>query len=215
MIVTDESLLRVDNHWAILAIGEQERDRGLKVANARLVSKAVGQQIKLNFNETPSDAELLKRLSMAYELAAIEGLSAFINPTGRGDEERQQCAAGAWRAFELHRLSRLPEQIEERIAYILHLSALAYCGDRWSDLRRWFNENEQNIIIPEITDAPWDRKLLYNLFECWLCLFRKRSWYDLDQISSIIAKLRNDQKHMRVTYSITIQNQLIKSWPFA
>jgi hypothetical protein len=80
MIVTDESLLRVDNHWAILAIGEQERDRGLKVANARLVTKAVGKQIKLDFGETPGDTELMKRLSTAYELAASEGVSAFINP---------------------------------------------------------------------------------------------------------------------------------------
>ncbi len=194
MIVSDESLSRVDKHWAILAIGETERDHGLKVANARLVTKAVGQQIQFAFAETPDDAELLKRLAMAYEMAAIEGLSAFINPTGRGDEERQQCAAGAWRAFEFYRLFTLPEPIEDRIAHVLHISALAYCGDRWSDLRRWYNENDKDIRIPPGTDAPWDQRLLYSLFECWLCLFRKRSWDDLDSVSGIIAKLREDQK---------------------
>jgi len=48
----------------------------------------------------------------------------------------------------LRRLFDLPEQEEERIFHILHLSALAYCGDRWSDLRRWYNENEQIIHVP-------------------------------------------------------------------
>ena len=65
MIVSNESLRKVDNHWAVLAIGDTERNRGLKVANARLVIKAVGQQIQFAFPETPSDSELLRRLAMA------------------------------------------------------------------------------------------------------------------------------------------------------
>jgi hypothetical protein len=131
---------------------------------------------------------------MAYEMAAIEGLGAFLNPTGMEEEMRQQCAAGAWRAFEFYRLFNLPERTEDRISHVLHVSALAYCGDRWSDLRRWYNENEKDIQIPSTADIPWDQKLLYNLFECWLCLFRKRSWDDIDRVSEIVTKLREDQK---------------------
>ena len=50
MISTD-SLHAVDNHWAVLAVNEVERDRGLKVADARLVKGAVGRQMQLDFEE--------------------------------------------------------------------------------------------------------------------------------------------------------------------
>ncbi|RLC09196.1 MAG: DEAD/DEAH box helicase, partial [Deltaproteobacteria bacterium] len=193
-MIKEEHLQLVDNHWAVLALSEAERDRGLKVANARLVKKAVGRQIHIDFPENGSDDDLLRRLAMAYEMAAIEGLSAVLNPASGNDELRAQCAAGAWRAFTLRRLFDLPEQEEERIFHILHLSALAYCGDRWSDLRRWYNENEQIIHVPSVADASWDRRLLYRLFECWIRLFRKKRWDDLDRIREIIAGLREDQK---------------------
>lgn len=194
MIVNDDSLRKVDNHWAVLAVGEAERDRGLKVADARLVKQAVGRQMHIDFAETDYDPDLLRRLAMAYEMAAIEGLGAVLNPTSTDDELRQQCASGAWRAFEIRRLFNLPEQTEESIFHILHLSALAYCGDRWSDLRRWYNENEQNIPAPSVADVSWDQRLLYRLFECWVSLFRKKGWNDLDNIRYTIIGLREDQK---------------------
>lgn len=194
MNVNNNALQRVDAHWAVLAVGEAERDRGLAVANARLVKQAVGQQIHIDFPERNTDDDLLRRLAMAYEMAAIEGLRAFLNPVFDEKELREQCAAGAWRVFELRRLFRLPEKAEERIFHILHLSALAYCGDRWSDLRRWYNENEDIIHVPSVAEATWDRRLLYRLFECWIRLLRKKRWDDLDRIHEIIAGLREDQK---------------------
>ena len=194
MNVNNNALQRVDTHWAVLAVGEAERDRGLAVANARLVQQALGQQIHIDFPERDTDDDLLRRLAMAYEMAAIEGLRAFLNPAFDDKGLREQCAAGAWRAFELRRLFRLPEKAEERIFHILHLSALAYCGDRWSDLRRWYNENEGIIHVPSVAEATWDRRLLYRLFECWIRLLRKKRWDDLGRIREIIAGLRADQK---------------------
>ena len=79
-MISDEHLRLVDSHWAIKAVGDENRDRGLKIANARLVKQAVGEQIKIDFREDPADDDLLRRLAMAYEMAAIEGLSAFLNP---------------------------------------------------------------------------------------------------------------------------------------
>lgn len=194
MNVTHASLQRVDTHWAVLAVGEAERDRGQAVVGARLVKKAVGQQIQIDFQENRGDDDLLRRLAMAYEMAAIEGLSAFLNPAFEANSLREQCAAGAWRAFEMRRLFDLPENEDERIFHILHLSALAYCGDRWSDLRRWYNENQQVIQVPSAADAAWHHRLLYRLFECWIRLFRKKHWDDLDRIREIVTGLREDQK---------------------
>ncbi len=193
MNVTRESLEKVDSHWAIAAIGEVKRNRGLEVTNARLVKRAVGRWIDIDFPETSLDEKLLNRLAMAYELAAIEGLPSFLNTTMGTEELRQQCASGAYRAFEICRLFDIPEQNEEKIYHILHLSALAYCGDRWSDLRRWYNEHEDNIRCPPLEGTDWNYRILYRLFDCWIRLFRKSGWEDIDAISQIVANLRDEQ----------------------
>ncbi len=194
MSLDKETIAFVDNHWAVLAIGAEERDHGLEVANARLVAKAVGGQMRLSYEERASDQDLLHRLALAYEMAAIEGLPAFLNLSRDEDDLRKQCVAGAWRTFELRRLFSVPEPVEERIFHVLHLAGLAYCGDRWSDIRRWFTENPESITEPSVADKPWHDRLLYRLFDCWVRLFRKKGWDDLDRIHETIAGLREDQQ---------------------
>ncbi len=207
MNVTTASLERVDAHWAVQAVGETRQKYGFELANRLLVDKALGQQIHFEFDYQNMDEDLLSRLAMAYEMAAIEGLRDFLNPTSDVSELREQCAAGAYRAFELRRLFSLPDTDEQRVLHILHLSALAYCGDRWSDLRRWYNENDHVFQIPSVADADWNHRLLYRLFECWVRLFRKKRWDDLDRIREIIAGLREDQK----TYESGVLNGLSDS----
>lgn len=194
MILNKSILEQIDSQWAVAAIDNVQKDHGFKLADALLVKKAIGQQMEIEVVQSEKDKELLRRLAMAYEIAAIEGLNAFINPTLDEKELYKQCVAGAWRAFEYKRLFDLPDNENERIFFILHLSALAYCGDRWSDLRRWYNENDKEIPIPLVSNIRWDQRLLYRIFECWVCLFRKKSWKDLDRISEIIIDLRKDQE---------------------
>ena len=194
MSLRKEDLERVDNHWAVLAVGEQNRDRGLEVANSRLVAKAVGRQMQLSYDENPNDEDLLQNLALAYETASIEGLTAFLNLSTSNEELRKQFIAGAWRTFEIKRLFVVPESNAERIFHVLHLSALAYCGDRWSDIRRWYIENEDKILPPSTADQPWHYRILFRLFDCWVRLFRKDGWDDLDRIREIIAGLRVDQR---------------------
>jgi hypothetical protein len=194
MIVDNASLQNVDNHWAVLALGEIQRDRALKVADARLVETAVGAQIQIEFKRYDNDDDLLTRLALAYEIAAIEGLNDFLNTTSGNNALRLQCVSGAWRTFELRRHFLLPEKTLDRINHVLHISALAYCCDRWSDLRRWFNEKDKYIEVPSSAEAKWDIRMLYRLFDCWIRLFRKKGWDDLDGIREIISGLRDDQK---------------------
>ncbi|WP_022949972.1 DEAD/DEAH box helicase [Methylohalobius crimeensis] len=194
MTVSAAALEALQSHWALSAIGQEERARAAELVNERLVRRAVGRQIDFAFAEADTDDALLDRVALAYEMAAIEGLDALSRPSGGDNALRDQATAASHHAFDIRRLAEIPEGTQERIFHVLQLSALAYCGDRWSDLRRWFTENRSAISIPSVAEAPWDRRLLYRLFECWVRLFRKEGWDDLDRIREIIAGLREDQR---------------------
>lgn len=194
MTLLTEHLNSVDQHWAVLAVGEELRDQALNQAQHCLVTNSLGSLIQQD--EIECSEELLERLAIAYELAAIEGLNALLHPAKQDESQRLQfqARAGAHRAFGLRRVMEVPHDAEERLFHVLHMSGLAYCGDRWTDLRRWFDEQTLTTGVPSVAEASWDKRLLYRLFDCWLRLLRKNRWDDLDQISEVILGLRQDQR---------------------
>lgn len=194
MNLKQEALDRLEAHWAVMSIPADVRQQAAEDAQVSLVQKAVGRQLHLPMADSVRAEDLLKRVALAYELAAIEGLPAFLSQSPEQDDLRLQCVAGAWRAFQFRRLMSVSAATEERIFQVLHLAALAYCGDRWSDIRRWFTENQAAIAVPSVANQPWHLRLLYRLFDCWVRLLRKNGWDDLDQIREIIAGLREDQR---------------------
>ena len=194
MSLSKTALERLESHWAVASLDATERVRGLEIAQARLVNNALGRQLRLAWDERPGDEDLLRRLAMAYEMAAIEGLPALVHLSTAEDPLREQCVAGAWRTFALRRLLPVPQATQERIFHVLHLSSLAYCGDRWPDIRRWYGENPASVAAASVADQPWHYRLLYRLFDCWVRLFRKKGWDDLDRVREIIAGLREDQR---------------------
>ena len=194
MNVTQSTLERLENHWAVAAIPTADRARASKQAEIQLIAKAVGHQLNLAFAVSAADEDLIRRVALAYEMAAIEGLPAFLGQIREQDVLRAQCATGAWKAFALRRLLPTPSGVADRLFHVLHLASLAYCGDRWSDIQRWFVENAAAVEIPTVAEQPWDRRLLYRLFACWVSLLRKKGWDDLDRIREIVAGLREDQR---------------------
>ena len=188
------SLENLKSHWAVGAIGESDLARSFELVNQRLAQSAVGKQINFKFPHHAEDDRLLERTALAYELAAIEGLDELSRPAGENDALREQAAAAAYRAFDIRRLAQAPADTHDRLFFVLHLSGLAYCGDRGSDLRRWYKDNTDALTSPSVADVQWDQRLLYRLFECWIRLFRKDGWDDLDRIREIIAGLRDDQR---------------------
>lgn len=194
MTLSALALEALNTHWALDAISPEERARASETVNERLARRAVGRQIDFAFEEAETDEPLLERVALAYEMAAIEGLDALSRAFGGDTALRDQAAAASHNAFDIRRLFPVPDGTQERIFHVLQLSALAYCGDRWSDLRRWYKDNDPALAAPSVADAPWDRRLLYRLFNCWVRLFRKKGWDDLDRIREIIAGLREDQR---------------------
>ena len=196
MILSATALETLESHWAVQAIGAQDLKRARNLVNERLAQRAVGQQIAFDFDQNEDDAPFLDRVALAYELAAIEGLDELSRPEGENDALRSQAMAASSCAFDIRRLLPVPETTHDRLYFVLQLSTLAYCGDRWSDLRRWYRENVGALTAPSVAAVSWDRRLLYRLFHCWIRLFRKDGWDDLDRIRETIAGLRDDQKTM-------------------
>lgn len=183
------------SHWAVKALDTDDKHVAAAV-NEQLAQHAVGRQIAFDFPPTKEDMPALDRVALAYEIAAVEGLEELSRAGGERDHLRRQAMAASFRAFDLRRLMPVPRPTHERLYFVLHLSALAYCGDRWADLRRWYAENEQALTPPSVVDVPWDQRLLFRLFHCWVRLFRKNGWDDLDRIRETISGLRDDQKTM-------------------
>ena len=194
MSLSKTALEALNDHWAVAAIGARELERVVNLVHQRLAQRAVGRQISFSFVERADDEPFLERVALAFELAAIEGLDELSRPAGENRLLRDQAGAASFRAFDIRRLLPVPEETLERLFFVLQLSATAYCGDRWSDLRRWYREQGEALGVPSVADAEWDRRILYRLFDCWIRLFRKDGWDDLDRIREIIAGLRNDQE---------------------
>ena len=200
MSISAEAFQALDDHWAIAALDPKERRRANDIVNERLAISALGQQIQFDFaldsdrNTQRHDDTLLERLLLAYELAAVEGIHQLSHPTIDDDALRDQAVAAAFKAFDIRRLMVVPTTVSERLHFVLQFSALAYCGDRWSDLRRWYHENGEQLTVPSVDNIPWDLRILYRLFDCWLRLFRKNSWSDLHAIVVTIDALRMEQE---------------------
>ncbi|MCY4672645.1 MAG: DEAD/DEAH box helicase [Bacteroidetes bacterium] len=194
MNLSKEALKSLNSHWAVREIGTNNLKLAKKLVSERLAQRAVGEQIDFSFSSDESHDILLDRVALAYEVAAIEGIEELSRPSGQNKKLRDQAVAASFRMFDIHRLLPIPTETRDHLFFVLRFSAIAYCGDRWSDLRRWYKENKQFLKSPSVADAPWDLRLLYRLFHCWIRLFRKRGWDDLDRIREIIAGLREDQK---------------------
>ena len=194
MSLSSKALEALNTHWAVAAIGAENIERAENLVRQTLVRRAVGRQISFSFEEDAPDEPFLERVALAFELAAIEGIDELSRPAGENRRLRDQSVAASFRAFDIRRLLPVPAGALDRLFFVLQLSAVAYCGDRSHDLRRWYQEQEDALEAPSVANAKWDERILYKLFDCWVRLFRKQGWDDLDRVREIIAGLRNDQK---------------------
>ncbi|CAB5499639.1 hypothetical protein AZO1586R_961 [Bathymodiolus azoricus thioautotrophic gill symbiont] len=202
-MITRDMLQNIDQHWAVKAVGDEAlRKSILQYAKAKLVKGAIGKQLSLDLEDNFHDEDALKRMAIAYEMVAIEGMKDFINHTDN-DELSDQFMAGSHRAFELNRVLDTPKEDDLKfIFHLLHLSSLAYCGDCWTDLRHIYEACSADIegLSSCKNETHWDQRILLSLFTCWVGLFRKNSWDELNRVSSSIAQLRENQAQYEQEY---------------
>ncbi len=193
-MLTRQVIDGLSSHWAIAALGQRAVERAVLVAHARLIRSAISQ-LRVEFADDCSDDALLRRAATAFEVAAAEGLSELIAPSGEpGAEARvEQSKAAAFRTFELRRALPVPRDDGERVLHVLHLAALGYCADRWADVRRWLLENRDLCRPPQQQGVSWDLRVLFTTFDCWVRLLRKQGWGDLSAVAGLVATLRAEQ----------------------
>ena len=195
MMITREMIESLNSHWAISAIPEQDRGKALSLADESLVNRAVGKQIEFSFAREVRriDTALLERVLSAYEVAAIEGVDSMCKSATGDSESARTARAASYVAFSLIRCLPIPESDNERMYVVLKASAIAYCGDRWSDIRDYYRANVGATNVSTELPEEWDGRILNRLFDCWVRLFRKDGWSDLNGVLALVAKLREEQ----------------------
>ncbi|MGD9568087.1 MAG: DEAD/DEAH box helicase [Sedimentibacter sp.] len=202
---------RLEQHWAVASVSKNVRDKCFDEIEKIIVQKSIGEQIKFNFSFSSQLEDQISRVASAYEMAAFENIGSMINPTDTS-LDRGIFIAASWKAYELYRAMKIPDNYLEKVFFVLHISSIAYCAERWNDLRRWYEENRDIIMKDEVVtrDQEWDMYLTNSLYKCWVLLFIKRDWTELNEIQLQIIKLRELQSEFEEKY-LESQGNLKKS----
>ena len=107
MRLSSQSLEELRDHWTVRLIDPSDLERSDKIVNERLAQRAVGEEINFNFGEETGDDELLERVALAYQLAALEGLDALSREPTADAPEQTVTKAGCFRAFGIRRLTEI------------------------------------------------------------------------------------------------------------
>ena len=189
-----EAIENISNHPAFKGLDSMRLSKINEKANKQLAAQSVGTQIQFGFEPFAEAKQSLKSALLSYEVVAASNLAMLNNTSAENNETRDQVIAASYKAFEILRLYPIPGSRDEQIQFVFRIASLAYCGERWSDLRRWFSDNASLIDKTPIEDESWDKNILSHLYFCWTRLFRKDSRADLDNILETISKLHKKQE---------------------
>ena len=165
LMLKKNDLDRLESHWAVSAIPEKDRQLCFHTIDKIKTQKAMKNSIKFNFTIQKDWQDYLARIALAYEIPAIENISAFTNYTD-DNCDRILFSASAWRCFDLYSVMDIPSNVNAKIFFVLHVCSMAYCGERWNDLKKWFFDNQDIILtgIQENINDIWDQKVLKSIF---------------------------------------------------
>ncbi|MGN5390150.1 DEAD/DEAH box helicase [Streptomyces sp. JL7001] len=195
MTISRETFEDLSRHWALCALGDDRVSLAEASATKLYVERNVGRYIHGSPSDSATD-ELIRRVAIAYEIAASEGLEDLFRATrGRTSARSQLSEAATHRAFELRRALPLESDDLRALTYqILQLGSFAYISDRWAEFRAWLRDRE---VGPEILPAPdggWDGQILHTLSNIWIRLLRKQGWEDLTAVGELVVTLRDVQE---------------------
>lgn len=110
LMLKKNDLDRLESHWAVSAIPEKNRKSCFHTINKIKTQKAMKHSIKFNFTLPKDWQESLGKIALAYEIPAIENISAFTNYADRNCD-RELFSASAWRCFDLYSVMDIPKML--------------------------------------------------------------------------------------------------------
>lgn len=201
MMLKNTELDKLEKHWAVSSIPEDTRKLCFDTIRKKQVCDAVGDCIDFSLQYEEILNENVAKMAMAYEIPAIENIGSFTN---YADEscDRGLFVASAWRCFDLYTSMSIPEVFNEKVFFVLRVCSMAYCGERWNDLKKWYLDNIELLYddSEDLCDDCWDTKILKTVYRCWLRLFVKKDWEDLSQVAVEIIALRQLQNSYEKEY---------------
>lgn len=192
---------KLEAHWAVSSIPEDVRRTCFDKLRKKQVCDAVGNCIEFTYDLEENFSKTVAKLAMAYEIPAIENISSFTN---YADEycDRELFVAAAWRCFDLYSSLKIPEEFNKKVFWVMRICSMAYCGERWNDLKKWYLDNAKSLFDDSKDSVAdlWDSKILKTVYRCWLRLFVKKDWDDLSKVATEIIALRQLQDNYEREY---------------
>jgi len=167
MIINDD-LTKVDNHWTLSAFDKEFIKNVFFKVNEMSAQSDIGNVITFDFQHDINLANDIAILSSAYETAAIEYMIDFL----KNGTNRNLFIAASWKLFELMKNLPLPNTKNDLIFHVLHLSSVAYCAERWNELRNWYSKQDL-LCMKQNDQGNWDETILGVISEIWIILFTK------------------------------------------
>ena len=193
---TQEFLRKLKNHWALSAFSEQQLDASEKLIRDTIAKEALKDCVQFEGSSSlsPEQIEQLRRVALAYEIAALEDIPSI--GLKKQDDDESLYESASYYAYMHLKILPIPVTTEEKIFHILRLGALAYCSDQWLDFQRWIDSHDYQVCSQKGSDYHWDKSVLIDIYQCWILLFRKKTWSDIASINTRINSLRDAQKRM-------------------
>lgn len=194
-MLKNSGLERLESHWAVSAIPEIIRTRCFEEIKQRQVYAFYHNAMEFPDFTSEDFEENLQKLALAYEIPAIENMRGQTNYVDENCD-RELFTAAAFRCYDIHTMLPLSQQWNQKIYQVLHICAMAYCGERWNDLKKWYLEKKEEILSgTEWQEEPsWESQVLKSLYRCWLKLYIKKDWQDMETVAEEIARLRTCQQ---------------------
>ena len=159
----------------------------------------INKTINPKFAPDPESYLLIKDVIEVYELAIIELWKYAFDKSSTNHAKKTDFHNCCKECFNLLQVLPIPDKSTLKIKHILKLLTFAYLGEKWEDMRRILVENTDIWNLND-TSSDWNTKLFSTIYLAILHLTRKETWQDLNNTSTLIVKLRNEQNEFEQMY---------------
>ena len=147
-----------------------------------------------------TDFEDLEKVVGAYEFATIDYWNFAFDTSFENAEKKKIFHQMCQECFGLLKAFPIPEDTIQKIIHVLKLLAYSYLGEKWENMKRYLEENDDIWDVGLTEDSTWDYRLFVGIYLAILYMTKKSSWDDLSRSLELITELRKQQKLYEKNY---------------